>query len=133
MFECLVVGDSIAVGTARLRPECVAYTQSGINSHNWNSRYRSKNLSADTVIISLGSNDTHHIRTIWELQTLRNRVDADHVFWIMPAIKPDVQKMVETVAKSYGDTILPIISTQKDHVHPDMRGYRAIANSTKVK
>ena len=31
------------------------------------------------------------------------------------------------------DTVLPIISLQKDGVHPDTKGYRAIANSTRVK
>jgi lysophospholipase L1-like esterase len=41
--------------------------------------------------------------------------------------------MVQVVADSYGDTVLPIISLQKDGVHPDTKGYRAIANSTRVK
>jgi len=49
-------------------------------------------VAAQTVIISLGSNDTKNIRTIWELQQLRDRVQANQVFWIMPAIKPDVQQ-----------------------------------------
>ncbi len=67
------------------------------------------------------------------MQTLRDKVKADRVYWIMPAIKPHVQKMVQTVADSYGDVVLPIISLQKDGVHPDTKGYRAIANSTRVK
>ena len=133
MLECLIVGDSIAVGTAHFRPECVALVKSGINSRDWNKRNAGNSVAARTVIISLGSNDTKNIRTIWELQQLRDRVQADQVFWIMPAIKPDVQQMVRTVASSYGDTVLPITSLQKDGVHPDGKGYRALANSTKVK
>ena len=133
MIECLIVGDSIAVGTAQQRPECVSLSQGGINSRDWNKKNAGNSVAASTVIISLGSNDHKGIRTIWELQTLRDKVKADRVYWIMPAIKPDVQKMVRTVAESYGDTVLPIISLQKDGVHPDTKGYKAIANSTKVK
>jgi lysophospholipase L1-like esterase len=133
MLECLIVGDSIAVGTAHFRPECVSLSKSGINSRDWNKRNAGNSVAARTVIISLGSNDTRNIRTIWELQQLRDRVQADQVFWIMPAIKPDVQQMVRTVASSYGDTVLPITNLQKDGVHPDSKGYRALANSTKVK
>jgi hypothetical protein len=133
MIDCLIVGDSIAVGTARERPECVSLSQGGINSHDWNKKNAGNNVAASTVIISLGSNDHRGIRTIWELQTLRDKVKADRVYWILPAIKPDVQKMVKTVAESYGDVVLPIVSLQKDGVHPDAKGYRAIANSTRVK
>ena len=133
MLECLILGDSIAVGTAQARPECVSYSKGGINSRDWNKRNAGNSLAARTVIISLGSNDTKNIRTMWELQQLRDRVQADRVFWIIPAIKPDVQKMVQVVADSYGDTVLPIISLQKDGVHPDTKGYKAIANSTRTK
>jgi lysophospholipase L1-like esterase len=133
MIECMIVGDSIAVGTAHFRPECVSLSKSGINSRDWNKKNAGNAVAAKTVIISLGSNDTKNIRTMWELQQLRDRVQADRVFWIIPAIKPDVQEMVKIVAESYGDTILPITSLEKDRVHPDGKGYRVLANSTKVK
>ena len=131
MIDCMIVGDSIAVGTHQFRPECVAYAQGGINSYQWNKKFGTKNLGAKTVIISLGSNDHQGVRTIWELQQLRERVKADHVFWIMPAIKPNVQSMVENVAKSYGDTILPINRLQADKVHPSWAGYRELAAQTR--
>jgi len=57
MLECLILGDSIAVGVAQFRPECVAYAKGGINSRQWVNSYITKNRSANTVIISLGSND----------------------------------------------------------------------------
>lgn len=131
MLDCLIVGDSIAVGTAQARPECVAYAKGGINSLQWNKNFKDKSLGAKTVIISLGSNDHEHVRTIWELQQLRDRVQADRVFWIMPAIKPDVQEMVRNVANSYGDTIIPITRLQADKVHPSWAGYKQIAQETK--
>jgi len=40
MIECLIVGDSIAVGTAQQRPECVSLSQGGINSHPDTKGYR---------------------------------------------------------------------------------------------
>jgi len=32
MIECLILGDSIAVGIGQMRPECVVQAKSGINS-----------------------------------------------------------------------------------------------------
>lgn len=133
MLDCLIVGDSIAVGTHQFRPECVAYAKGGINSRDWNKKYADKTLSGKTVIISLGSNDHAQIRTIWELQQLRARVQADQVYWIMPAIKPNVQNMVKLVAEQYNDVIVPITRLQPDRVHPSWAGYKQIVEDTKGK
>jgi len=131
MIDCMIVGDSIAVGTHQYRPECVAYAKGGINSSQWNKQNSNKNLTAKTVIISLGSNDHTGVRTLWELQQLRARTDAERVFWILPAIKPDVQEMVEIVARDHGDTILPIPNLQADKVHPSWAGYKKLAEQTR--
>jgi lysophospholipase L1-like esterase len=132
MLECLILGDSIAVGTKQFAPkECVAYAKGGWNSWQWNRDYLKNNLSAETVIISLGSNDHSGIRTIWELQQLRAKVEGKRVFWIMPAIKPDIQNMVRLVAEQYGDTIIPITKLQPDGVHPSWSGYKEIVEKTK--
>lgn len=131
MIDCLIVGDSIAVGTHQYRPECVAYAKGGINSSQWNRQNSNKNLTAKTVIISLGSNDHTGVRTMWELQQLRARTDAERVFWILPAIKPDVQEMVRIVAKDHGDVILSIPNLQADKVHPSGAGYKKLAEQTR--
>jgi lysophospholipase L1-like esterase len=135
MLECLIVGDSIAVGTARERPECVSYSRGGWNSANWNRDYLDKAAAttADTVRISLGSNDYRGIDTRAELEIMRASIQGTRVFWIMPAIKPKIQSIVQDVADQHGDVVLPIIGLQRDGVHPNTQGYRAIANSTKVK
>jgi lysophospholipase L1-like esterase len=131
MIDCLIVGDSIAVGTHQFKPECVAYAKGGINSWQWNKQNANRKLNANTVIISLGSNDHAGVRTLWELQQLRARVDASRVFWILPAIKPDIQQMVRLIAKDYGDTVLPIPNLQADKVHPSWAGYKKLAEQTK--
>jgi len=132
MIDCLILGDSIAVGTHQARPECVAYAKGGWNSWQWNRDYLKNNLTAKTVIISLGSNDHKGIRTKAELQRIREKVGTNsRVFWIMPAIKPDVQEIVKQVATDYGDTVLPITRLQKDGVHPSWAGYKELAEKTK--
>jgi lysophospholipase L1-like esterase len=131
MIDCLILGDSIAVGTHQYRPDCVAYAKGGINSWQWNRQNADKKLNANTVIISLGSNDHEGVRTMWELQQLRTKVSAERVFWILPAIKPDVQKMVQIVAKDHGDIVLPIEKLQPDKIHPSWSGYRKLAEETK--
>lgn len=131
MIECMILGDSIGVGLQSVRKECVAYVQGGINSKVWNRDYLHHDLTTKTAIISLGSNDTHAIRTILELQTLREKVKADRVFWILPAIKPDVQKMVRTVAEANNDVVLEITGLSQDKVHPSYAGYKDLAARTK--
>ena len=132
MLECLIVGDSIAVGTAQARTECVSYSQSGINSRQWlNKNIGNTPLQARTVIISLGSNDHKYVKTESELRVIRTLTKADKVYWILPAIKPDIQEVVKQIAAEHGDTVLPITRIQKDGVHPSWAGYKELAEKTK--
>jgi lysophospholipase L1-like esterase len=132
MLDCLIVGDSIAVGTATARPECVAYAKGGINSYQWvNKNIDKMPLTAKTVIISLGSNDHKYVKTEKELQTIRELTKADRVYWILPAIKPDIQEIVRKVAAEHGDTVLPITRLQKDGVHPSWAGYKQLGDQTR--
>ena len=143
MIDCLILGDSIAVGTQQFRPDCVAYAKGGINSQQWRQQYLERDSggipAAHTVIISLGSNDHKNVRTIRELQQIRKAVHADRVFWILPhgnnhASGADIewiQAFVKVVAGENGDTVLPITRVQRDNVHPSWAGYRELAEQTK--
>jgi lysophospholipase L1-like esterase len=132
MLDCLIVGDSIAVGIANVRTECVAYAKGGINSYQWLNKNVDKTpLVAKTVIISLGSNDHKYVKTESELQAIRELTKADRVFWILPAIKPDIQEIVRKVAAKHGDTVLPITRLQKDGVHPSWAGYKDLGEKAK--
>jgi lysophospholipase L1-like esterase len=132
MLECLIVGDSIAVGTATARPECVAYAKVGINSYQWLNKNIDKTpLIAKTVIISLGSNDHKYVKTESELEAIRELTKADRVFWILPAIKPGIQEIVRKVAAKNGDTVLPITRLQTDGVHPSWAGYKQLGEQTR--
>jgi lysophospholipase L1-like esterase len=131
MLECLIVGDSIAVGTHQFRPECVALAKGGINTWQFNKNYAAHIEPAQTVIISLGSNDHDGVNSFKELLAVRQRVEGKRVFWILPAIKPHIQDMIRIIANNYGDTVLPITRLQPDKVHPSWAGYKDIAGKTK--
>lgn len=134
MLDCLILGDSIAVGTAQARPECVSYSKGGINSYDWLNKNVGKSpYIARHVIISLGSNNHRGVKTESELNTIRQLTKADRVYWILPAIKPDIQEIVRRIAVENGDVILPIKDLSTDRVHPTTKGYRQLAEATKDK
>jgi lysophospholipase L1-like esterase len=140
MLECLIVGDSIAVGIATVKPECVSYSKGGINSKQWvNQNIQKTPLVAKNVIISLGSNDHKYVKTESELRTIRQLTKAERVYWVLPAgnLKASevdiqhIQSVVQQVAKEYGDIVLPITRLQKDGIHPSWAGYKELAEKTK--
>jgi lysophospholipase L1-like esterase len=139
MIDCLILGDSIAVGVHQQKQECVAYAKGGINSWQWNRDYLKNNLTANTVIISLGSNDHKYIHTEAELVKMREKVKGNRVFWILPAgnLKASevninyLQLTVKEIANKYGDVVLPITRLQKDGIHPSWAGYKELAEKTK--
>ena len=116
MLECLVLGDSIAVGIHQFRPECGVYAKVGINSRDWNNSFIGKNLNSGVTIISLGSNDHESIKTTAELEELRRTVNSKSVIWILPANRSDKREIVKFIAEKYGDKFMSIPSLSKDGV-----------------
>ena len=139
MLECLIIGDSIAVGTANVRQECVSYSKGGWNSWQWNKHYivkEKKDLTAQNVIISLGTNDHKGVKTFDELMYMRRNVTAARVYWILPPCndkfcKPSVNEIVEIIAKNFGDTIISTKRLQADAIHPSWAGYKELAEQSK--
>ena len=137
MIDCMIIGDSIAVGVSMARKECVSYSKGGWNSWQWNKDYLTK-ASAEpvkTIIISLGANDHKGVKTEAELRKMRQAIKGARVFWISPGMerKPVPQEAIERIAKEYGDTVLP---RPKEHmsadgIHPTGRGYKLLAEQTK--
>ena len=131
MIDCLILGDSIAVGTHHFKQECTMIAKGGINSQQYNKQYvnnRKNDFGAEVVIISLGSNDYKGIKTYNELYKLRERVKAQRVYWIMPnAEKFTFQaEDVKLVALSFGDYVIKPTRYQSDQVHPSWAGYKEI-------
>jgi lysophospholipase L1-like esterase len=136
MLECLILGDSIAVGVANVRQECVSYSTGGYNTWQWNKKYEGKLLASPTVIISLGTNDHSGVHTFKELSAMRSRVTAERVFWILPPCnekfcKPNVNDLVKIIANSRNDVIITTSRLQKDAIHPSWAGYKELADKTR--
>ena len=131
MLDCLILGDSIAVGVHQQKQECVAYAKGGINSWQFNKNYTG-DFTSNVVIISLGSNDHMGVRTKHELENLRGRVNANSkVYWILPANRGNVQTIVNEIAEKNHDIVLPITRLQRDGVHPSWAGYKELAERIK--
>jgi len=137
MIDCMIIGDSIAVGTSTARPECVSYARGGWNSWQWNKDYlsRASEKPAKTLIISLGANDHKGVKTEQELRKMRSAMKADRVFWIDPGQdrKPVPHDAIQRIAKEYGDTVItrPQGHMSADKVHPTGRGYKILGEQTR--
>ena len=133
----MIIGDSIAVGVSMVRQECIAFAKSGWNSSQWNKDYLHKAITKpyETIIISLGANDTKNIPTELELRKIRVNINGKRVFWIDPGKdrKPIAHDAIVRIAQQFGDVILP---RPKDHmsgdgVHPTGKGYKILADQTR--
>jgi lysophospholipase L1-like esterase len=141
VIDCIVLGDSIAVGTQLQRNECVSYAKGGVNSWQWNKLYSDKDLTANTVIISLGTNDHKFVKTEKELLAMREKVNGKKVFWILPVGNSpesgvtlnDIQTIIKNIAIKYNDIVLPITRIQSDGIHPSWAGYKELAEKTQGK
>lgn len=139
MLDCLILGDSIAVGVHQRVPNCGLYAKVGITSSQWNRNYRMMRIDADKVVISLGSNDYKGINTELQLRKLRKRVDANSVVWIIPAGVgknsgvniTEIQKIVRRIARDYDDVTVMIPELSKDRIHPTTRGYNKLGEIIK--
>ena len=138
MLECLIMGDSIAVGTKMFAPkECVSYSKGGFNTWQWNKRWGNVKLEANKVVISLGTNDHKYINTYKELSKVRHRIHSMKVVWIMPPCnrgfcKPNVNNVVRQIATEHNDTIISTDFVQPDHIHPSWRGYKDLVNKSGI-
>ena len=136
MIDCLILGDSIAVGTHQFRSECTSYAKGGWNTWQWNRDYLKNDLTARTVIISLGTNDHKGVKTRAELEKTRAKITGNRVFWILPPCndhfcKQSVNEIVEDIARANRDTIIKTNKLQPDHIHPSWAGYKELAEGTR--
>jgi lysophospholipase L1-like esterase len=139
MIDCMIIGDSIAVGTQMFWKECALYGKGGINSWQWNQMWQVLSEDANTAIISLGTNDHIGVNTRAELEKARSKIRARRVFWLLPygnnpASKvtiQEIQKIVRDVAALNSDTIIEMTSMQSDKIHPSWEGYKRIVDQAK--
>jgi lysophospholipase L1-like esterase len=132
LLACLIIGDSIGVGTKMFAPkECVSYSKGGWNTWQWNRKWGNTPLEAKKVVISLGTNDHSGVNTYKELNKIRHRIRSQNVVWILPPCnqkfcKPLVNAAVQQIAAEHTDTVIKTNSLQPDHIHPSWRGYKEL-------
>ncbi len=125
MLDCLILGDSIAVGVGMARPECMTVAEVGITSEEFAFSYRGPPEATRVVIVSLGSNDKRDSSDA--LTYLRQHING-RVIWILPARRYQ-QGAVRKMAQQFGDKLVTIPSVRRDGVHP--ADYRRLADLTR--
>lgn len=135
MLDCVIIGDSIAVGTKAVYQECALVGRGGINTWQFN-KENPNPLNGGIVVISLGTNDHRGVKTEKELLAVRNRVTASRVYWILPQCnskfcKPEVNEIVHNIADKNGDVIVSTNRVSADLIHPSTAGYKEIVSKIK--
>lgn len=129
MLDCLIIGDSIALGTHSQYKQCGVIAKSGIDSRAFYDRYHRyyANTKTEHVIISIGSNDKYSNMSRYNIEHIRNTIgDNKKVFWILPANKENIAEIIRNIARDKKDTVIPIRYLSKDGVHPTIDGYKNI-------
>jgi len=134
-MECLILGDEIADKIKQFRPECVLKTKPNTSTERWINEYGVK-FAAKTVIISLGTYDSRSQildnEALAELRKLRAGIDAEQVFWLLPARAKSADAMRE-LSKLYKDHLMIIEEKERNKIHPTERGAQLLATQSKIK
>lgn len=132
MLDCLIIGDSLAVGMAEATTRCVSIAKTGITSSNWLKTYRSSLRPAKKIVISLGTNDRQSSDLYRILVELRRQVQASSVIWVLPSeeLKPWARYYVTYAAYTHGDYVLDIPSVYlgQDKIHLSRTGYKGLTD-----
>lgn len=123
MIECLVLGDSIAVGVAQHLPECQVIAKVGLTSSQVLASVKA--VSNDVTIISVGSNDPRNPELLRNIRALRAKINAKYVIWLLP-YDGGASDAVSYVAGSNRDYMINLNNfASGDGVHP--KNYKSVA------
>ena len=130
MLDCLIMGDSIAVGVSQFKPECASYSESGITSKGWIDKWSYIPKPARITVISLGAND-YVIDTFPNIELIRNNIKEGRVIWLLPRQErvPKAFEAVYNVAGRWGDRVIRRpLEVSADGIHPTDSGYMWLAD-----
>ena len=132
MIDCLILGDQVADGLRDHISGCVPITVPAITSHEYIYKYYNNSMIVnndwDTIIISLGINDTTGTkRTKNALTEFRHNIKAKHVFWILPPESlMDLRTVVHDVAMGRQDGLIEVAGWNRSY--PSVWGFREMAS-----
>lgn len=122
MFECLILGDSIGVGTAQainaryLRGCEVQAVERATAAQIRSWRRPAKPFGA--AIFAIGSNDTAGPALARKLLDIRAGLATRRVIWLLPYARRQAY-IVSSVAAKFGDETLDLMRFEtKDRIHP---------------
>jgi hypothetical protein len=125
-MTCQVIGDSLAVGVAAAAITCGSDATVGISTRSF-ARYRIHPISADTVVISLGANDSQPDYA--SLVQVRKSVTARRVIWLLPSIPNEfIRATIRELAFEYGDGFVDFVPLTGGHLHATAVGYATMAH-----
>ena len=122
VFECLILGDSIGLGTARAinakyAPQCDALAAERVHAHQilgW--RFPTKKYGA--CVFSVGSNDDARSDLAARLTSIRIRTICHRVIWLLPYSRQHAY-IVNSVAATYADETIDLLRfPTRDRIHP---------------
>lgn len=131
MFECLFLGDSIGLGTARAvnaiySPQCQVRAAIGARSAEI-MRWPLPGRTLGVAIISIGANEAARPVLATNLKTIRTRLITRRAIWLLPYTRGQA-KIVRAVAAIFGDETLDLDRFRtNDGVHP--RSYGEVAKT----
>lgn len=131
-MNCVFIGDSIAVGVAQHRPECLNQAQVGRNTDETIFKIGQIPRTVEHVIVSVGSNDHFLYNSVAvcvdNFEKLRVRLGSKRVTWLLLNNNDQARQATQIVARYHGDQVLDIRPfVGPDGVHPTVSGYKTIA------
>jgi hypothetical protein len=126
MFECLILGDSIGVGTAqainaRYARRCEVQAVERATAEQilgW----RRPPKSFGAAIFAMGSNDAAGTALARKLLSIRASVRTRRVIWLLPYARQQAY-VVSSVAATFGDETLDLARfPSRDRIHPASYG-----------
>lgn len=135
--NCLILGDSIAVGTAQ-QARCMVAALNEISTKQWVRQFSATvepiASAFEVVLISLGSNGGKLPDAMTYQYLTRSRKSVPHakrVVWIAPGHQFPVRAQVQAVAMMHGDVVYerPVEQLHADSVHFTKAAYQRIASA----
>jgi hypothetical protein len=88
---------------------------------------------AETIVISLGANDSDAAVTADSVGKLRASLTASRVYWLLAHASPGLRAAVRGVAERFHDHIIDVAPLAgPDGLHPDSAGYARLAGMTRL-
>jgi hypothetical protein len=125
MLECLIIGDSIAVGLSQFAKHCELQAKVGITSQSYAETYSV--FKSELTVISLGSNDIGY-DPYESMKEVRDQI-KNKVIWLISANSKEGALAALKLANEYNDNVFNIDQVELSHdgVHPTSKGLKQLS------